>query len=439
MPSKRPASSSSAPKSKRQKTQCKSSLKGILLQPDYSHFTRKCKVSSFLNEDYKEYRQILRKLAEEFSLSRANAMNLGLLIISNSIEKRLKVAQDHNGLDSRIKLINVIDECYEKFNATIKCSLTTEYLYEIPVLDSMHIALAGNYTDTIIQNISIHLTRNVRLYLYRTLLSFLRNTKEQQNSTYNERSIANKAADGVIQYKKFEYLDIQIDRHLGKFLEYISIFLIKNTKKTSDYDYAKNNSYKLLCLSSQLLKEAVQYNIKTWSTLPRPNHGIVFAPLSGSDCMYGLLEQAHKSNLKTPSQCLMEEYGFETHRRETTLIWPTNFKDSYGSIMWQDELWETLFNIKHEQSKRCKPNEERIPQYEKEMNLLKSRVNLTNWSKGLCPLKEEPTGLSMTDRIVGIDPGLLDIFVMADGSSEDVKNKKAVKERSVKFASNEYK
>ena len=35
--------------------------------------------------------------------------------------------------------------------------------------------------------------------------------------------------------------------------------------------------------------------------------------------------------------------------------------------------------------------------------------------------------------------GLLDIFVMADGSSEDVKNKKAVKERSVKFASNEYK
>ncbi|KAL4212630.1 hypothetical protein AB4K20DRAFT_1440769 [Rhizopus microsporus] len=80
--------SSSTSKSKRQKTQCKSSLKGISSQPDYSHFTRKCKVSSFLNEDYKEYRQILRKLAEEFSLSRANAMNLGLLIISNWIEKK---------------------------------------------------------------------------------------------------------------------------------------------------------------------------------------------------------------------------------------------------------------------------------------------------------------------------------------------------------------
>ena len=35
--------------------------------------------------------------------------------------------------------------------------------------------------------------------------------------------------------------------------------------------------------------------------------------------------------------------------------------------------------------------------------------------------------------------GLLDIFVMVDSSSVDVKNKKTVKERSVKFASNEYK
>ena len=40
------------------------------------------------------------------------------------------------------------------------------------------------------------------------------------------------------------------------------------------------------------------------------------------------------------------------------------------------------------------------------MNLLKRRVNLTNWSKGIYPLKKEPTGLSMTDRIIGIDPGM---------------------------------
>ncbi|CEG64160.1 hypothetical protein RMATCC62417_01188 [Rhizopus microsporus] len=164
--------------------------------------------------------------------------------------------------------------------------------------------------------------------------------------------------------------------------------------------------------------------------------------------MYGLLEQAYNSNIPILSQCLTEEYSFETHRRETILIGPTNFKDSYGSIVWQGELWEALFNIKHVQSKRHKPNEEynnakiefdygrktdghmftvlfkrkiveRIPQDEKEMNLLKRGANLTNWSK------------------VGIDPGLRDIFVMVNGSSEDVNNKKTVKKRSVKFANNE--
>ncbi|CEG84312.1 hypothetical protein RMATCC62417_18133 [Rhizopus microsporus] len=122
---KRPTTSSSTPKSKRQKPQPESSLEGISLQPDKSYFSQKCKVSFFLNQDYKEYRQILRKLAEEFSLLRADAMNLGLLIISNWIEKGCrkdqfppvttqkfwthcyrKVAQDPDGLNSRIVSCN---------------------------------------------------------------------------------------------------------------------------------------------------------------------------------------------------------------------------------------------------------------------------------------------------------------------------------------------
>ncbi|CAO3659658.1 unnamed protein product [Rhizopus microsporus] len=56
MPSKRPTPSSSIFKSKRQKAQGGSSLESISLKPDYNHFTRKCKVSFFLNQDYKEYR-----------------------------------------------------------------------------------------------------------------------------------------------------------------------------------------------------------------------------------------------------------------------------------------------------------------------------------------------------------------------------------------------
>ncbi|KAG1172230.1 hypothetical protein G6F70_005214 [Rhizopus microsporus] len=50
---------------------------------------------------------------------------------------------------------------------------------------------------------------------------------------------------------------------------------------------------------------------------------------------------------------------------------------------------------------------------------------------------ERTNRIKQTDRVVGIDPGLHDIFLMADGSSEDIKNKKTVKERSVKFSNNE--
>ncbi|KAL4213281.1 hypothetical protein AB4K20DRAFT_1794438, partial [Rhizopus microsporus] len=333
--------------------------------------------------------RILRKLAEEFSLLRADTMNLVLLIISNWIEKavkktsfHLKVAQDLNGLNSRIKVpsndrVSLLDSCVRP-----------------------------------------------------ALLGFLMNAKEQQNSTYNERSIANKVADGVIQYEKFEDLDIEIDsveQYYKKILGiYIDIFDKEKYEKISDYDYTKNNSYKLLWLSSQLLKEAAKYNVKTWSTLTRPSHGIVFAPLSGSDCMYGLLEQAHKSNLKIPAQCLTEEYSFETHRNIAMLRSISTMAGKQMSIWSPSSLKEKLLSFIIE----------RIPQDEEEMNLLK-RVNLTNWRKGLYLLTKEPMGLSMTDRIIGIDPGFYGIFVMVDGASEDVNNKKTVKQRSVKFANNE--
>ncbi|ORE05831.1 hypothetical protein BCV72DRAFT_263125 [Rhizopus microsporus var. microsporus] len=74
--------------------------------------------------------------------------------------------------------------------------------------------------------------------------------------------------------------------------------------------------------------------------------------------MYDLLERAYKNKFPVPPQCLTEEYSFETRKQETVLTGSTNFKDSYGSIVWQDKLWKTLFNIKHVKNKRRKPNEE---------------------------------------------------------------------------------
>ncbi|CEJ02612.1 hypothetical protein RMCBS344292_16612 [Rhizopus microsporus] len=62
----------------------------------------------------------------------------------------------------------------------------------------------------------------------------------------------------------------------------------------------------------------------------------------------------------------------------------TNIELDYG---WKTDGYMIAVLFKRE-------TVERIPQDEKEMNLLKRRVNLINLSKDLYPLKKEPTELS---------------------------------------------
>ncbi|ORE10669.1 hypothetical protein BCV72DRAFT_301629 [Rhizopus microsporus var. microsporus] len=91
---------------------------------------------------------------------------------------------------------------------------------------------------------------------------------------------------------------------------------------------------------------------------------------------------------------------------------------------------------------------EQVPQDDSEMNFIKRRINLSNWNKGLYLLKKELTGIVMTDKIIGLDPGmniilkisiltiyigLRDIFVAMDCSAEQMPDKKTIKENTTKF------
>ncbi|CEJ00088.1 hypothetical protein RMCBS344292_14157 [Rhizopus microsporus] len=82
---------------------------------------------------------------------------------------------------------------------------------------------------------------------------------------------------------------------------------------------------------------------------------------------------------------------------------------------------------------------EQTPQDDNEMNFMKRRVNLTNWNKGLYSLKKEPTGITLNDRIIGLDLGQRDIFVAADSSATEVIDKKTALEKTTKFSNAEYK
>lgn len=62
--------------------------------------------------------------------------------------------------------------------------------------------------------------------------------------------------------------------------------------------------------------------------------------------MYELLEQAHKSNLKIPAQCLTEEYSFGTNRVSiicTSIICLlTVMSVERNNLNWTDELQRQL-------------------------------------------------------------------------------------------------
>ncbi|CEG70826.1 hypothetical protein RMATCC62417_06651 [Rhizopus microsporus] len=250
-------------------------------------------------------------------------------------------------------------------------------------------------------------------------------------------------------------------------------FLIMHMPKTTLQNFA------------ELLKEAIskpELKTKTWHVMPRPSNNMLFVPLTGVHAMHGVLERCFNAGLKISQQ----KYSFEEKRvflycniqlcalltvtaiqHIPALMGPTSFEDHYGDVVWKNNLWETLFNLDHIQKKRgsasqgsqpyarlncgwkidghmvtilfIKKTIEQIPQDDNEMNFMKRRANLTNWNKGLYSLKKEPTGITLNDRIIGLDLGQRDIFVAADSSATEVIDKKTALEKTTKFSNAEYK
>ncbi|CEG67802.1 hypothetical protein RMATCC62417_04171 [Rhizopus microsporus] len=242
--------------------------------------------------------------------------------------------------------------------------------------------------------------------------------------------LATKAAKSIELYKEYKDVNIELEGFESQYNKilgiYKDVFNNDTFESISDYTYAKNNSAKLVRFSAELLKEAIskpELKIKTWRVMPRPSNNMLFVPLSGVHAMHGVLERCFNAGLKIPQQHI------------PVLMGPTSFENHYGDVVWKNNLWETLFNLDHIQKKRSNASQEQIAQDDSEMQFMKRRVNLTNWSKRLYPLKKEPTGITLNDRIIGLDPGFRDIFVSTDRSAAKIVDKKAVKENTTTMRS----
>ncbi|CEG78692.1 hypothetical protein RMATCC62417_13262 [Rhizopus microsporus] len=305
-----------------------------------------------------------------------------------------KVADDKDKRNERIKFSKDINDCFEAFDSTRSSPETREYLYSILVLDRLHVAVSNIYTSSIIQNISLHLTQNVNLYIFRVLWWSLRGLRESTNQSFNPRTIATKAAKSTELYKEYKDTNIELEGFETQY-EYVikkaskcELLIISSSKtlgiykdvlkndafeSISDYAYAKNNSAKLVRFSAELLKATSKpkLKIKTWHVMLRPSNN-----------MLAVIQHI------------------------PALMGSTSFEDHYGDAVWKNNLWETLFNLDHIQKKRSNTSQasqpyprldygwktdghmvailfikkfiEQIPQDDNEMPFMERGVNLSN-------------------------------------------------------------
>lgn len=256
-------------------------------------------------------------------------------------------------------------------------------------------------------------------------------------------------ADGIITHKEFEdATPIRNIPGLRDMYNKIRLFYDSDFGSTSfddlnDYNHASGEPLKFIRFSYRLLKECSYHDgwqTKTWSLLPEASHGIAHARITGPKAMYGLFQIAHRKNITAnqriyhiPPQLYQGDH----------LLYYFQFEELYRDFLSKQGLWEDMFDISrvqrhrvmdHATSANLVPDNPRqcrfafsmstdghmasllfekhktfwLPQNKKALQLQRRNVDFTNKNNGLYPLYKLPTGITMRDRIIGIDPGMFD-------------------------------
>ncbi|KAF1803673.1 hypothetical protein FB192DRAFT_1341289 [Mucor lusitanicus] len=280
----------------------------------------KCKVSTWLYEEYHGYRGLFRTIAEEFSLLRRDALDLVLFILAQVFEA----------------LADTPDL--------------------VPLKQNLNIVIVGEMRPQI-----DHLGRlNERL-----TLSALE-TPDRINLGILQRDIAAFIAEFQPQLDRlklplppndifrFEYFsDLELPDVPGSHAAHrdpqqIYHHEIHNVPLDTVklYQEAKKYPIKYIRLSFCLLQYATlhpDWNVKLWCLLPQATHGIVHAPLARYMAFYGLIKRAELMNIPLPPVYQYNNGG---------LLRTTQFRQMYLDRNRKEILWQTLFDIDYLQSNR---------------------------------------------------------------------------------------
>ncbi|ORE12287.1 hypothetical protein BCV71DRAFT_240262 [Rhizopus microsporus] len=199
-----------------------------------------------------------------------------------------------------------------------------------------------------------------------------------------------------------------------------------NEDKLKDYGTAAASAELYSRYFKSLLQDIESYsldNVKRFSLLLIASHQIVHVSIS-SDAFYQLLKRAYNEKFNVPDTTVVFEIS---SIRSNIMLNGTKIlfeKNSSGkkcliSIMYSEEDQE--FSIAQDTSKStnvCFGYGFETDNHMISLRFLVRRLDPSNWTRGLCTLSKEPTGLFLNDRIIGIDPGHRDLVTCVDTDSE---------------------
>ncbi|KAG0179713.1 hypothetical protein DFQ28_003243, partial [Apophysomyces sp. BC1034] len=162
--------------------------------------TRKLKLSSFLNDDYKHLQERIRFVAEKYHVMKRDAVNLANLHVRRWVEsengfnfppittrsfwsKAFRVANDRVSVVSR-RLDpgwqqDLLDTFTDHFYSLRRDAVTNQSLYQVNQVRDVYVALADAFPTQIIQNVKRHLVTNVPVYMKAVWRAYFIQLKER--------------------------------------------------------------------------------------------------------------------------------------------------------------------------------------------------------------------------------------------------------------------
>ncbi|CEG74446.1 hypothetical protein RMATCC62417_09663 [Rhizopus microsporus] len=431
-------------------------------------FVRKCKVSSILNNNYSDLRQLLRVIAEEHTILRQDACNLAYFLTCKALEPDetdeyvLKSVTEPQFWSHMYRIVSstpieesryvfyhpFVQANFASFDALRRHPVTGEHLYGIPELDNLHGVIATSYSTKMCTNVKGHLALNLHRFLKRVIKGYIEkhNKDNADNSAYIPLKMSSKILQSITTYTPFT--DEEKQEEFGRSMDAIEFYNLQQAKyceffspmteeKLQDYETAAAKSGLYIRYFKSLLQDIENYsldNVKRFSLLPIASHQIVHVSIS-SDAFYQLLKRAYNEKFNVPDATVVSEVS-SIRPNAVSFIRKTDYTKQYKDLIWKEQLWEEIFNLDHVQRRRSRAQDTSKSTnvcfdygFETDVHMISLRFRKSVSSsypgalifptgREACTLSKEPAGLFLNDRIIGIDPGHRDLVTCVDTDSE---------------------